>query len=120
LLPILQKVSDSIKFKRRAVNRATLHTIMTKISELGQIVWMNAELSSHLLVLCAASTDPWAVGWQNAGRVKGGGEQQAVPGRRACGQRLGMCNVQKPPPDNETEMKVSVFVSKAGAYLNKN
>jgi hypothetical protein len=55
---------------------------------------MNAELSSHLLVLCAASTDPWAVGWQNTGRVRGGGEQQAVPGRRACGQRLGMCDVQ--------------------------
>jgi hypothetical protein len=80
---------------------------------------MNAELSSHLLVLCAASTDPWAVGWKNAGRARGGGEQQAVPGRRACGQRLGMCDVRTPPPDNETEMKVSVFVSKAGAYLTR-
>jgi hypothetical protein len=78
---------------------------------------MNAELSSHLLVLCAASTDPRAVGWQNAGRARGGGEQQAVPGRRACGQRLGMCNVRTPPSDNKTEMKVSVFVSKTGAYL---
>jgi hypothetical protein len=57
---------------------------------------MDADLSSHLLVLCAASADPWAVGWQNAGRVRGGGEQQAVPGRHACAQRLGMCDVRTP------------------------
>jgi hypothetical protein len=55
---------------------------------------MNAELSSHILVLRAASADPWAVGWQNAGGVRGGGEQQAVPGRHACGQQLGMCDVR--------------------------
>jgi hypothetical protein len=30
-----------------------------------------------------ASADPLAVGWQNAGRVRGGGERQAVPGRHA-------------------------------------
>jgi hypothetical protein len=78
---------------------------------------MNADLSSHLLVLCAASEDPWAVGWQDAGRVRGGGEQQAVPGRHACAQLLGMCDVRIPPSDNKTEMKVSVFVSKISAYL---
>jgi hypothetical protein len=78
---------------------------------------MNAELSSHLLVLCAASTDPRAVGWQNAGRARGGGEQQAVPGRPACGQRLGMCDVRtllKDPRDILRQGKKAILLETSG------
>jgi hypothetical protein len=75
---------------------------------------MNAELSSHLLVLCAASTDPRAVGWQNAGRARGGGEQQAVPGRRACGQRLGMCDVRTDSKRKDSETKDSEKITQKG------
>jgi hypothetical protein len=46
----------------------------------------DADLSSHLLVLCIASADPWAVGWQEASGVRGGGEQPAVPGWLAWAQ----------------------------------
>jgi hypothetical protein len=67
---------------------------------------MDNQLSSSSLMLPAG-----------AGQQRGEGVEQAAPGRRVRGQLLGMCDAH--PPDNETEMKVSVFVSKTSACLKK-
>jgi hypothetical protein len=56
--------------------------------QLARVDRMNADLSSLLLVLCAASADPWAV-WQEAGLLSGVEEQH---GEHSCGMYVRCTN----------------------------